>query len=219
MLAVPLHDNEAVGRVPAGAEPAPQRALVAGGYLFQAGDTRARLYRVEQGALCHYMAGDADHHEVIEFAFPGDIIGFGHMEKHVSTARAMVETIVSVVSPAEFSCALEIDGQLAARFAAAADREFDYMRERAIRSGAGEPVKRVAAFLSAVSHIGAREGRDPTLITDELSSGFVADQLGMSIDRLQSALIELERRGVVRASKEGLRIASPGALEDLARVA
>jgi CRP/FNR family transcriptional regulator len=193
--------------------------LRAGDCLFQAGDTRARLYRVERGALCHYRSSDGGHHEVIEFAFPGDIIGFGHLERHLSSARAMVETVVSAVSAPEFACALEYDGQLAARYAAAADREFDDLRERAVRNGASDPVKRLAAFLAAVAQLGAVEGRDPTLVTDELGSGFVADQLGMTIDRLQSALRELERRGVVSPGKDGLRIADIDALEELAHVA
>lgn len=222
MLAVHADEKDAPGayaRRCAAPANGPVRTLSAGDYLFQAGDTRARLYRVEQGALCHYQAADASDHAVIEFAFPGDIIGFGHLETHVSTARAMVETVVSIVSAPEFACALEADGQLAARYTAAADREFDYLRERAVRSGAGAPVQRLAAFLSAVSHMGAAEGRDETLVTDELSSGFVAEQLGMSIDRLQAALRELEARGVVRPAKGGLRIADADALEDLARVA
>ena len=46
-----------------------------------------------------------------------------------STAQAMVETAVSLVSADEFDDLLETDGQLAARYAAAGDREFDYLRE------------------------------------------------------------------------------------------
>jgi len=228
MLAVPKSEIEARVKAmsaerskerPAGDAAAPVRTLHAGEYLFQAGDTRAQLYRVERGALCHYTSGEAGRHEVIEFAFPGDVIGFGHLEAHISTARAMIETDVSIVSPMDFARALDANGPLAARYAGAADREFDYLRAKAVRNGEGKPVERLASFLAALSHLGAEEGRDPTLVTDELTSGFVAEQLDMTIDALARALCELERRGVVRASKDGLRIADVGALESLARVA
>ena len=45
-----------------------------------------------------------------------------------------------------------------------------------------KPIERVAAFLVAVSRNNSYEGRDPNAIPDFLSSGFVADLLGLSID-------------------------------------
>ncbi len=198
---------------------APERTLAGGEVLFQAGDTRARLYRVERGALCHYRRWDDGRCEIIEFAFPGDIIGFGHLEAHISTAQAMIETVVSTVTTQEFEGALAGDDHLAARLAAAADREFDFLRDRAVASGKGKPVERLASFLAALSHLSANEGRDPMLVTDEISSGLVAEHLDMTIDVLVGALRELERRGVVRSTAKGLRIANISGLEDLARVA
>ena len=111
------------------------------------------------------------------------------------------------------------DGHLAARLAAAADRDFDFLRARAVKSGDGKPVERLASFLTALSHLGADEGRDPTVVTDEIPSGIVAEHLDMTIDGLVQALRELERRGMVRSTADGLRIADLGALEDLARAA
>jgi CRP/FNR family transcriptional regulator len=198
---------------------APERILASGEVLFQTGDTRARLYRVERGALCHYRRWDDGRCEIIEFAFPGDIIGFGHLEGHISTAQAMVETAVSTVTAQEFEQLLSGDDHLAARLSAAADREFDSLRERAVASGKGKPVERLASFLAAMSHMGADEGRDPMIVSDDISSGLVAEHLDMTIDGLVGALRELERRGMVRSTEKGLRIANLGALEDLARVA
>jgi CRP/FNR family transcriptional regulator len=197
----------------------PKRTLGGGEVLFQAGDTRARLYRVERGALCHYRRWDDGRCEIIEFAFPGDIIGFGHLEEHISTAQAMVETLVSTLTTEEFEQALVRDDHLAARLSATADREFDFLRERAIDSGKGKPVERLASFLAALAHMSAEEGCDPMFVTDEVSSGLVAEQLDMTIDVLARALRELEQRGMVRSTDKGLRIANISALEQLAHVA
>lgn len=194
----------------------PERMLNRGEILFQADDTRAQLYRVEHGALCHYIRWQDGRREIVEFAFPGDIIGFGHVETHISTAQAMVETTVSIVSAEAFAEALDRDAQLAARLAAAADREFDYLRARALSHRTDKPVERVASFLSALSHISAEEGRDPTLVTDEIPSGVVAEHLDMTLDGLVAALRELERRGMVKPAAGGLRIADLPALEKLA---
>jgi CRP/FNR family transcriptional regulator len=197
----------------------PTRTLAAAEILFQDGDTRARLYRVESGAICHYLRWADGRHEVIEMAFPGDIIGFGNLGKHISTAQAMVATSVRVVSLDEFEQALEHDGQLAARLAAAADREFELLRQRTLRQGAVDPVGRVAAFLAAMSHMSAREGRDPFVIGDSMTCGVVAERLQMTVDGLSDALVELDRRGLVAPCARGLRLKNVAALEALADAA
>lgn len=196
--------------------PTQVRRLARGEMLFNAGDKRAQLYRVERGALCHYQRQDDGHHEIIEFAFPGDIIGFGHLAEHTSTAQAVAKTIVSPVSEEEFDQLLDSDGQLAARYAAAGDREFEFLRVRALASGSGKPEKRVASFLSAIARLGVSEGRDPNLISDEFSSGTVAEHLGLSLDALAGILRDLEKRGIVEAAPDGLRIADLDALEQFA---
>jgi CRP/FNR family transcriptional regulator len=195
------------------------RRLARGETLFHTGDARDQLYRVERGALCHYMRWEDGHHEVIEFAFPGDIIGFGHLAMHTSTAQAAAKTIVSPVSEQEFEHLLETDGQLAARYAAAGDREFEFMRVRAIEGARGRPAKRVASFLAALSRLGGHEGRDPNVIAEEFSSGAVAEHLNMSVDALAEVLRELEAHGIVSAADDGLRIADVDALEKFADAA
>jgi CRP/FNR family transcriptional regulator len=189
------------------------RRLARGETLFQAGDHRTRLYRVERGALCHYVRWDDGRHEVIEFAFAGDLIGFGHLDTHTSTAQAAARTIVSEVDPQEFDELLDSDGQLAARYAAAADREFDFMRMRASALNRNEPARRVASLLLALSRMGESEGRQAHVVTDEVSSSAVADQLDLSIDTLRDVLRELGERGLVSESAQGLRIVDMQALE------
>jgi CRP/FNR family transcriptional regulator len=189
------------------------RCLAPGEVLFQTGDPHGELYRVERGAFCHYIRSHGGGHEIIEFAFPGIIVGFGHIATHVSTAKAMLHTEISIVTPDEFECALRSDGQLAARFAAVADREFDDLRFRATEASRNSPTERLASFLVALSQMSAREGRDATLIPDMIPSGAVAERLVMSIDGLASALRRLEAWGLVAPSAAGLRIIDIAALE------
>lgn len=197
--------------------PRPVRSLARSEILFHTGDKRRKLYRVESGALCHYLRWEDGRREIVEFAFPGDIVGFGHLQSHVSTAQAMVETTVSLVSQKEFDALLETDGQLAARFAAAGDREFEYLRGVTVKADPGKPIERVASFLSALSHMSEVEGRDPNLVTDEITSGEVAEHLDLTMDMLVGALRELERRGMVTAAGNGrLQICDLPALEKLA---
>jgi len=194
----------------------PVCCLAPGEILFQTGDPHGELYRVERGTLCHYILWHGGGHEIIEFVFPGAILGFGHIATHVSTARAMLRTEIAIVTPQEFECALRTDGQLAARVAAAADREFDYLRFRAMEAVRNTPTERLASFLVVLSRLNAQEGRDATLIPDEIPSSAVAEQLLISIDRLASALRKLEAWGLVAPSTAGLRIIDIVGLERLA---
>jgi len=189
-----------------------------GSILFQPGNRRA-LYRVERGAVCHYVRWADGRHEVIEFAFPGDIIGLGRMATHVSSAQAMVDTVVSPVSEEEFEEAIDHDDRLSFRMAAAIEREFDYVRSRALKSASDRPAARVANFLLAISSMNTPEGRDAALIADDITAGFVAEQLDMSIDKLGSALVVLKKHGAVKDTPAGLRIVDLPALQRLADAA
>jgi Crp-like helix-turn-helix domain len=74
---------------------------------------------------------------------------------------------------------------------------------------------RVAALLSAISHNNLYEGRDPAVIPDCFSSGFVADLLGLSVSHLADALVELKHRGLLQEQGSALRLTDLSALESL----
>ena len=57
------------------------------------------------------------------------------------------------------------------------------------------------------------------LIADDVSSGYVARQLHMTIDTLAMALLSLRRGGMVEVSHQGLRIVDLTGLEALAATA
>jgi CRP/FNR family transcriptional regulator, anaerobic regulatory protein len=192
-----------------------RRRVRMGSTLFQPGETR-QLYRVESGAICHYVQPAEGSYEIIEFAFSGDIIGLGRLAKHVTTAKAMVETTVSVITDADIDRALTNDNRLFFRIAEAVEREFDYLKNRSLKASLGPPIQRVANFLLAIVSINASEGRALLLVADDVSSGYAAEQLQMSIDALAGALLSLRRSGLVDVSDNRLRILDINALETLA---
>ena len=80
---------------------------------------------------------------------------------------------------------------------------------------AAESHVRVAALLSSISHNNRCEGRDPAIIPDCLRSGFVADLLGLRVDDLADALVDLKHRGLVQEQGSALRLPDLPALEKL----
>ena len=132
------------------------RRVEKGSALFQPGEPR-RLYRVESGAICHYVRSAQDEDQIIEFAFPGDIIGLGHLATHVTTAKAMVDTSASAITDADLERALANDNRLFFRLAEAREREFDHARNRSLNADPRPPIQRLANFLLAIVSINAAQ--------------------------------------------------------------
>ncbi len=81
---------------------------------------------------------------------------------------------------------------------------------------AEQPLARVAALLISISQNNSYEGRDPTAVPDALSSGFVADLLGVDIGTLAELLVDLRRRGLVDCGSDAtLRLKDIDGLENL----
>ena len=56
-------------------------------------------------------------------------------------------------------------------------------------AAADKPLSRVAALLMSISRNNGYEGRDPHVMPDTLTSGFVADLLGLDIASLAALLV------------------------------
>lgn len=80
---------------------------------------------------------------------------------------------------------------------------------------AEQPLARVAALLVSIAQTNTYEGRDPTVVPDALSSGFVADLLGVEIGTLAALLVDLRRRGLIENDPAGLRLKDIEGLERL----
>ncbi|MFN3625297.1 MAG: helix-turn-helix domain-containing protein [Hyphomicrobium sp.] len=82
---------------------------------------------------------------------------------------------------------------------------------------AESPLARVAALLVSISQNNIYEGRDPATVPDALSSGFVADLLGVDIGTLTALLVDLRRRGLVECGANStLRLKDLDGLQELA---
>ncbi len=192
------------------------RQMIAhGDSLFAPGAPRRTAYRVESGALCHYVVWPDGTHDVIEFAFPGDIVGLGSLGEHVSTAQAMVDTSVATISDEELDRALAADAALASRMASATDREFDYLRRRAMQPGLRPVINRFAAYIMAVGGAACRSG-DTHVDVGSQGIATLSGQLEIPAAEIESALATLTARNFVTVREGSIVILDRDALEVLA---
>jgi CRP/FNR family transcriptional regulator len=164
--------------------------------LFAPGLPRSAAYRVESGALCHYVVWPDGTHDVIEFAFPGEIIGLGSLAEHVSTAKAMVDTRVVPVEDDDLDQALSNDAALASRMSAANDREFDFLRRRALQPGLRPVLNRVAAYLIAVAGNACRSGETHVTAGTE-GEAALSSMLDIPAVDISASLATLRANGLI----------------------
>jgi CRP/FNR family transcriptional regulator, anaerobic regulatory protein len=193
------------------------RTLAAGEVLFREGDPRNYVYRVETGALCLFKLRADGSEDVIEFAFPGDLVGLGYLDTHATGAQASIETQLSCLPRTGVDPAAERTPRSRARLTASIEREVALLTQSLARTASRpDAARRVAALFVTLSRYNAYEGRDPALITDSLKCGIVAGYLDLSVDHLARELAGLEARGLIEPCPQGLRLKDLDGLERLA---
>jgi CRP/FNR family transcriptional regulator len=195
----------------------PLRTLARDETLYEPGDLKSNIFRIEAGAICVYSARPDLGVEVVEYALAGDLVGMGFLERHATGARATVETKIRCFPLDMMSRLAEQDERAKTRLDEAVQREFAYRRDSLVSAGRERPLVRLAAYLTAVSRRNRQEGRDPTLIDDAVDCAVVSDYLAISVDLLALALVQLEMQGLVQAAPRGsLRLIDLDRLEAMA---
>lgn len=185
--------------------------------LFEAGDVKSKVYRVESGALCIYRIHPDLRIEIIEHVLTGELVGMGFLDRHTANARATVDATIRCFDRDAVEGLIEDDEHNKTRYHDAVEREFAFRRESLASAARERPMVRLAAFLVAVSHRIGDEGGDSTFIDDTVDCGVIADFLGLSVDLLALALMQLEMRGLIEtAPPHGLRLKDVAALEAIA---
>ena len=173
------------------------RALRKGEVLFRRGAPRAHLYLVEAGTIALYRQRPHRAREVLEFAFAGDIVGFGLLPQHAFSAVAFAPSRIRELPLTGREELIRQSERAARRYAQAIAREFLARREELVTAFHGQPVRQLAALLLAISRLNRHEGRDPTLRADALTCQAVASSLGLDVDTLARALVTLADMGLI----------------------
>ena len=194
-----------------------QRTLEAGEALVLAGTPKTHIYRIVSGLACRYWQNPEGVRTAVGFSFEGEVVGLGGLDRNVTSIEASVPTVVQCLPRDQLDDLVEADKQVALRHAASTHEEMELLKQGLVAQGRSRTLERVAALLTALSSSNEREGRQGDLITDDITCGFVADQLGLGIDVLEDALVNLGRLGLVEPAGGGaLRLRNRQALEQVA---
>jgi CRP/FNR family transcriptional regulator len=197
------------------AEAGLERLLAAGEVLFRAGERKTHVYRVTKGLLGSVTQGAA--RSAVSFSTVGDVIGLGGLDSHAVTVEALGETVVQCLPRSALDEILNSDDVVSLKHADATELELSLLRDRLTEEGRANARIRVASLLSVLAATNGYEGRNRDVISDDITCGFVSEQLGLEVDTLQQTLLDLNRLGIITPLPGGaLRITDRAGLERIA---
>jgi CRP/FNR family transcriptional regulator len=180
-------------------------------HVFCEGDPRIYVFRVEDGVVAVYKTLSDGRRQVIDFAYPGDLIGLGVLSEHVLSAQATTRSRVRCLPVAALERAAESDAVLALKLYKAVCQELSATRSLLVTVGQRSAIERISSFLLMLYR---RSGdRVHLSVTLSMRRSDIADLLGLTIETVSRTLTKLRRMGVI-----GIEQGTTVLLRDLKRL-
>ena len=191
-----------------------------GDVLFIPGTEKQCLYWVQNGQVELRWPSQSGGSDQLELLGPGDYFAIGFLGYHVGAATAVMNSLIHQLPRSAAPTLSEMDPNFAARDAVETQREFAHRREMMVASASSQPLcSRVAAFLGVLSRFNAYEGRDPLLLSNDVTGPVVAAYFDTEVVALEEALNQLQDLGAIEfAPPDGLRIRDLELLERIETV-
>jgi CRP/FNR family transcriptional regulator len=180
------------------------RKLAAKEHVFCEGDNRTHVFRVEEGVVAIYKTLPDGRRQIIDFAYPGDLIGLGVLDEHVLSAQATCPAKVRSLSAAALERMAEADAGLALKLYKSVCQELAATRNLLVSVGQRSAMERVAAFLLGLHRRTA--AREASTVTLAMRRSDIADLLGLTIETVSRTLTKLREMGVIDIEQGGTRV-------------
>lgn len=175
----------------------PIRTVEAKEHVFAEGDTATHVYIVQVGHICVYRTLCDGRRQIVDFAYPGDIIGLGSVSEYSHGAQATTRTRLRSIPIGALEQAVTRDGRLGLKLCEALSRELNASRELLFTVSQRSAEERVAAFLLALSRRNKRNGEDPHEFVLPMTRSDIADFLGLTIETVSRMFTKLRVDGVI----------------------
>ena len=194
-----------------------RRSFDAKEHIFRDGDAADQLYKVEAGNVCVYKLMSNGRRQIIDFAYPGDLIGLGALSEHAANAQAMTKTRLRCIPAAALRKLAGDDARLGIKLYEALSHQLVAARELLFAVRQRTASERVAAFLLALSKRNERNGEPPLEFVLPMTRNDIADFLGLTIETVSRMFSRFRLAGLIDIEQIVLiRIRDREALEALA---
>lgn len=166
-------------------------------HIFRDGDRAGHVYRIEAGHVCIYRTMPDGRRQVIDFAYPGDMIGLGAIGQHTANAQASSKVRLRCIPISVLKEQARRDPRFGIELYEAVSLELNAARELLFTVSQRSAVERLAAFLVALSRRAARRGDNPREIVLPMTRTDIGDFLGLTIETVSRMFTKLKAEGLI----------------------
>jgi CRP/FNR family transcriptional regulator len=196
---------------------APIRAIAAKEHAFAEGDVRSHLFRVESGAICLYKVMPDGRRQVLGFAYPGDLVGFGSHAEYQFNAQATKPSRLRSLSWSAVQHTARHDATFGLKLYEAISNELAAAHDLLLTTGQRSAAERLAAFLLAMARRAERNGQDAGIIDLPMTRSDIGDFLGLTIETVSRTFTKLRQQGIIDLAQSArVQLLDIEALEELA---
>lgn len=169
------------------------RSLRAHDPLFFEGDDAGSLYEVVEGVLRVCKVFSDGRRQIISFAFPGDLIGFGQADFFKFDCDALTPARVRAIPKSSLLRTALERPELGEKLLAIAASEVNSVQDLSILLCRKSAIERVASFLIYLSK---RLGEKARIVLP-MTRADIADYLGLTIETVSRNITKLRGMGVI----------------------
>lgn len=175
---------------------APGRVVGATTVLFHEGDSADTLFEVVTGVFRATKVFQDGRRQVVAFAYPGDIIGFGHGDAYRFDCDALTPARVQVTRRGDIGSAMRSRPELGEKLLSLAAGEIASMHELSLLLCRKSAMERIAGFLLSLATRTGKLANDQR-ISLPMCRADIADHLGLTIETVSRNLTKLKVRGII----------------------
>lgn len=183
---------------------ATRRLLQAREHIFFDGDPKDHIYKVEKGAVCLYKTLPDGRRQIVDFAYPGDLIGLSTLESHVFSAQAIALTRLRCLPAGLLEEMARSDPRVGVQLYQALSDQLLSAHDLLLTVGQRNATERLAALLMALSRRNDRGGADPLRIALPMTRADIADFLSLTIETVSRTFTKLRQGGVIDLAHSSL---------------
>ncbi|MCP8884463.1 helix-turn-helix domain-containing protein [Devosia sp. XJ19-1] len=183
------------GSADAGAE-GPGRVVGATTMLFREGDSADALFEVVTGVFRATKVFADGRRQVVAFAYPGDVIGFGHGDAYRFDCDALTPGRVQVTAHSDIGQAMRNRPELGEKLLTMAAGEIASMHDLSVLLCRKSAMERIAGFLLSLASRTGKLGNEKR-VSLPMCRADIADHLGLTIETVSRNLTKLKIRGII----------------------
>ncbi|WP_193336269.1 helix-turn-helix domain-containing protein [Devosia beringensis] len=170
--------------------------------LFREGDDTVAFYEILSGAVRAYKIFPDGRRQIVAFAFPGDIVGFGHGDTYRFDCDSLTTTRVRVIHKLSLLRAMRDRPELAEKLLEVARGEVETLQDLSLLLCRKTAIERIASFLLTM----ARKSADPASgerLPLPMCRADIADYLGLTIETVSRNMTRLRSLRIIDLPDRG----------------